>query len=323
MKLSIIIPVFNVDKYLRKCLDSILGQGIDQKFYEVLIINDGSTDNSQDIIEEYINSYSNVFAFYKENGGLSSARNLGIEKSKGDYLFFIDSDDFLADTILTKAIKELADDHLDCLSFNFSKVDSKENVIPVTNYYESFSTEISGIDLLNKYTVVANVWKYIFRKEIITLHNLKFTNGIYHEDEEFTVLFFLYAKRIKHINVIGYYYLKRDNSITSPGNKENDLKKINDIIYVVDSFSNAINEHKDDHLSIKGIKKKKQQLLLSIFIRMRKENFDKANRLKIMELLKEKKYYPLIYSELKLKQQICAYFLNVSPKIAYYLLKYL
>ena len=99
MKFSIIVPVYNVEKYLEKCLESILNQTF--KDFEAIIVNDGSTDNSQEIIDKYVNKDQKIFkSFKKENGGLSDARNFGIERAKGEYIVFLDSDDYIDENLL-------------------------------------------------------------------------------------------------------------------------------------------------------------------------------------------------------------------------------
>lgn len=99
MKLSIIIPVYNVERYLRQCLESCLSQDVPKSQYEVIIVNDGSPDNSQAIIDEYSSKYDNVRVLKKKNGGLSSARNAGLNIASGDYIWFVDSDDWVADVV--------------------------------------------------------------------------------------------------------------------------------------------------------------------------------------------------------------------------------
>ena len=106
MKLSVIIPLYNSGHFLSRCIGSLLNQDIDINDYEVLIINDGSTDNSLDIALEFANNHSNVFVHNKANGGVGSARNKGISLAKGEYIYFIDPDDYLAANVLHTIISE-------------------------------------------------------------------------------------------------------------------------------------------------------------------------------------------------------------------------
>ena len=106
-KLSIIIPVYNTSRYLRKCLDSIVCQNIDNNLYEVIVVNDGSPDEAQDIIDEYINKYPHLLAIKQQNQGLSVARNNGLKAATGLYVWFVDSDDWLFDGSLLLLLKNL------------------------------------------------------------------------------------------------------------------------------------------------------------------------------------------------------------------------
>ena len=120
-KVSMIVPVYNVEKYIGKCLESIVNQTF--KNIEIIVVNDGSTDNSQEIINEYEKKYPNLLKSYeKENGGLSDARNYGLEKANGDYICFVDSDDFLAIDLLEKLEKYMTLD-IDMIKYKMIKVD--------------------------------------------------------------------------------------------------------------------------------------------------------------------------------------------------------
>ena len=116
MFLSIIVPVYNTEKYLTECLDSLLEQDIDTDDYEIICINDGSTDNSLDILQKYVNEYSNVVVINQQNKGVSAARNRGMESAKGDYFWFVDSDDLVQKNILNRLKNIIIIENCDCLS---------------------------------------------------------------------------------------------------------------------------------------------------------------------------------------------------------------
>ena len=132
MRFSIIVPVYNVEKYLAKCIESILNQT--NQDFELLLVNDGTKDNSQKIIDEYVAKYPDkVYGFVKENGGLSDARNYGVERAKGEYIIFIDSDDYVDDELLEKvndAIEKNAG--VDVVGYNLVDVDESGNVLKTT-----------------------------------------------------------------------------------------------------------------------------------------------------------------------------------------------
>ena len=112
MKLSIIVPLYNVEKYIEKCILSLVNQ--DFRDYEIIVVNDGSPDESANIVNELKIKYPNVLLFHKENGGLSSARNFGLEKAKGEYVWFVDSDDWIEPDIISLLYKHVKESNLDC-----------------------------------------------------------------------------------------------------------------------------------------------------------------------------------------------------------------
>ena len=134
-KISVIVPVYNVEDYLRKCLDSLVNQ--DFKDYEIIVVNDGSPDNSWDIILEYEEKYSKIIrAFKKENGGLSSARNFGLEKAKGKYVCFIDSDDYVSLDFLSKLYNKAIEEDADIVASDFEMFNEKViGIIPGMDIY--------------------------------------------------------------------------------------------------------------------------------------------------------------------------------------------
>ena len=143
-KFSIIVPVYNTEKYLEKCLYSVFKQ--DFKDYEVVVVNDGSTDNSEKIIETYGKKYENLKYFFKENGGLSSARNYGVLKSSGDYLLFLDSDDFYSEGFLKELSKYIYND-VDVVRYQVQDFFDDGNIVA---YRDNVFSSLDGISAFNK-----------------------------------------------------------------------------------------------------------------------------------------------------------------------------
>ena len=247
LELSIIIPVYNVEEYLEECLNSVLE--IRDINYEVLVINDGSPDNSQKIIDEYCKKDSRVKSFIKENGGISSARNYGLERAQGEYIWFVDSDDFINTNEFQKFFIEVQKEEFDIFigNYYFLKEDRKAKA------EELFSnkTILSGKEVLKKkgQEIMARsyVWKNLYNRKFLEENNLIFDEKIIIEDQLFSVLSFLKSIKIKYIdNYIYYYRIGRVGSITtSPKEKLvknsqyricktilNYKKEINDLYYV-------------------------------------------------------------------------------------------
>lgn len=238
MDLSIIVPVYNVEPYISECINSILNQEpseIDLSF-EVLIINDGSVDNSIEIVENLIKGRTNFYIINKSNGGLSSARNCGIEMAKGEYLWFIDSDDWISKSSL-KLISKKLHSQPEAIVMSAQTVESKGNISMTQDVSRFIKESYSGIELLSKEIGRSCVPYTIIRKEILQRHNLRMLVGIYHEDIEFLPRVFFFLKKIVILPEVLYYHRMVSTSITHSLN----FKKNFDMIKVaksLDGFKN-------------------------------------------------------------------------------------
>ena len=223
MKVSVIVPVYNTEEYLRKCLDSLVNQ--DFSSYEVIIVNDGSTDNSIKVIDEYVRKYDFVKAFSKKNGGLSSARNYGIEKASGKYLTFVDSDDYVEESYLKKLYSIMDKENSDLAVCEFSYIYSDGNIV------RSYSNLDYTDDILKKYLLTPPMAPIrMFKKDLF--NHIKFKEGIYYEDLELCPKLVKYANKVSFVNESLYNYLIRENSIM---HQKEMNSKLEDIYHVLDS----------------------------------------------------------------------------------------
>ncbi len=209
--ISIIIPVYNVEAYLRECLDSVIEQ--DCENFEIICVNDGSTDNSLSILDEYKKKYDSVYVYTKENGGLSSARNYGMHKANGKYIFFLDSDDMLADEHCLSFMVECMNEHLlDVMYFDGNSF-FEDEAIYLTNasYYEtaykrekSYGSYLYGRELFVDF--VQNGDYYVqsslqcLKKEFIDRNQLSFEDGLLYEDNLFVFMSMMLAGKVMHQN---------------------------------------------------------------------------------------------------------------------------
>ena len=203
IKVSVIVPVYNVEKYLAKCLDSLVNQTL--KDIEIIVVNDGSTDDSQKIIDKYSKKYKQIKAYKKENGGLSSARNYGLKKVSGEYIAFVDSDDYVDKKMLEIMYQKITTDKLDiiaCDILNVYENGKKESI--KSNYH--FSSD----NVKNYLLAPAAACNKLYSSKLIDKINFK--KGIYYEDLE------LIPKLVKYTNKIGfiekdlYFYFQRNGS---------------------------------------------------------------------------------------------------------------
>ena len=235
-KVSIVVPVYNVEKYLNRCLNSLVNQ--DYKNIEIIIVNDGSPDNSQMIIDKYEKEYSNVIkAFKKKNEGLSEARNFGLKKATGDYIAFIDSDDYVETNMISEMIK--------CASKNNSDIvvcdifDEYENEGIVKIYKNVFTGDSSIFEehkiLLNRFSA----WNKLFKVSLFSDKKLKFEKGKIYEDLRLILKLYLKTNTISFIKKPLYHYVIRDGSImTSSGLKKN--------LDIVSAFDDVIEYYKQE-----------------------------------------------------------------------------
>lgn len=212
-KISVIVPIYNVEKYLPTCLNSIINQTY--KNLEILLINDGSSDNSGEICENYAKMDNRIHVFHKRNEGVSSARNLGIDLSVGDFISFVDPDDFLDLNLYEIVISNMEKYNADIICFNCydvinEKLLVKKNVIDNITIYDN--KESFGTDYFNKYNMTLNVpWNKLCRKEIFD--NIRFPYKKGHEDVFIAMSVYMNAKKIMVIpNNLYYYRVNRKDS---------------------------------------------------------------------------------------------------------------
>jgi len=206
--ISVIVPVYNTEKYLKRCLDSLVNQTISD--IEILVINDSSPDNSQKIIDNYVFNYpGKVISFVKPNGGLSSARNFGIGHATGQYIAFVDSDDWVDLNLYQSLYNKAMEDKCDIVCCNFieqySNCQITCSVIPADNYN-------------NRYIGNVVAWNKLYLREFWMKNKFSFFAGIYHEDLELIPKVLLATRNIAYIDSSYYYYEKTNSSAITSGN---------------------------------------------------------------------------------------------------------
>ena len=234
MKFSIIIPVYNVEKYIDKCLKSIVKQSY--KNYEVIIVNDGTKDNSVEIITKYTKKYKNFKLYNKENGGLSDARNYGLNYVTGDYLLFIDSDDYINKDLLKKINEVLLKKSYDIVKFKIDLVDEAGNLIRKESGFNT-SKKLTLKDIFSQ-EFSEPAWTYCYNLEFWNKNNFKYAKGKIHEDFGLSPLVLLKSKSIYYINYYGYNYVQRMGSIVNGAEKN--IKRTNDMIFHFDYLKDAV-----------------------------------------------------------------------------------
>lgn len=243
LKLSIIVPVYKVERYLRKCVDSLLAQDLSGDAYEIILVDDGSPDKCPSICDEYAAKYQHIKVVHRENGGLSAARNSGLSFARGEYVQFVDSDDYMEPDVLKTLVAKMDTDRLDVLRFNYQNVNEKGKVFEpnkVSKPFVDYRDEIcSGMQFLTErlgYGCYA--CQFIIRRELI--EGCWFKEGIYFEDSEWTPRMLVKAKRVTSTSLIVYNYLLRQGSITQSMDLGRKRKALEDKIHLIDSLQSQM-----------------------------------------------------------------------------------
>ena len=296
-KVSIIIPIYNAEKYLFKCLNSIKEQTYTN--IEVLMINDGSTDNSETICKEFLKDYR-FCLINKKNGGVSSARNLGINRCNGEYVLFVDSDDWCDKELLKQAVQNIKS--YDMLCFAYYKAYKDKNICEElkVNKNANIKKEILSNKLIGGY-----LWNKLFSTNIIKEHGIKFNESItYCEDLIFIIQYIKYVKKVNYINKALYYYRVRKNSVS------NDFYS-NKNISILNAYELLINEYNECDFFVNNLKfsyllnyyklrkfiPKEYNVNLDIVAEEKKVLANKSTKQKIkFNLIK---YFPKVFIKLK------------------------
>lgn len=286
-KISVIVPVYNTGKYLTKCLDSLVNQTL--KEIEILVVNDGSTDNSQQVIDDYSSEFGQIKSFVKENGGLSDARNFGIEQAQGEYIAFVDSDDFV-DEVMFETMYDLAKKHdAEIVMCDLEKVNEKGEAFRDLPQSPQLPEKII---LKEDFTIFGEISCFacnkIFHRNLFLHH--RFLKGIHFEDIELIPKLILESDIIAKINRPFYKYFERRDSIT-----KTHTKKGMDMFKAVENVKSAFEKGKyarhkaqlDRFLILQGFysylayvayikdKKLKKEMLAELVIMMKKYNIRK------------------------------------------------
>ena len=294
-KISIIIPVYNVEKYIEKCLESLANQTMQD--FEIIIVNDGTKDNSEEIIMNYKKSNPNMIIKYlkKENGGLASARNYGVKYATGKYLSFIDPDDYL-DNNLYRNLERYMDEDIDVIKFKMQTVDIYGKIIEKLNgpVFEKCTGEEAFEKLCTNDKFIDPACIYLYRREFFVENNFEYKLR-YHEDFGLTSLIIIQAKSFISTNYYGYYYLQTEESLTRSKDIKKDILRAKDMLEHYDNMTQLIDIYK--------IKEKTKALVKRYYTN---SVILKANTLKgkeqkeyINEIKKRKLYKNIVSSDLK------------------------
>lgn len=239
-KISVIVPIYKVEKYLCRCVDSILNQTFTD--FELILVDDGSPDNCGKICDEYESKDSRIHVIHKENGGLSDARNAGLDYATGQYIIFVDSDDFIESDLLEKAYNTIRKGY-DIVSYGFNVIGVDGNISAIAHSEAGkefrFEKQADYLNFILKifinYGVGWAAWSRIYRRDIIQKYNIRFEDNskIFAEDMYFNLCYLAHIKTMYTMKENPYNYLLRNDSIMGKDLKKSNLNRFNELAKAV------------------------------------------------------------------------------------------
>lgn len=231
-KISIIVPVYNAEQYLHHCIDSILVQTYTN--FELLLIDDGSTDSSGSICDEYAKKDSRVRVFHKTNGGVSSARNFALDKAEGEYIGWVDADDWIEPNMYEKMYNSAIDNQADIVYCNFFKENNNKSFSIIAFEHSENKATLLNNYIMNAYCVLYNT---LIKRDLYTTHKLRAVDGLdYCEDQRLSIMLYYHAKTINHVNESLYYYRYNAKSICNSHNPKKGISYLKNYTDIVDFF---------------------------------------------------------------------------------------
>lgn len=289
MRLSIVVPVYNVEKYLERCIRSLLAQDIPHSDYEIRIVNDGTKDGSLAIAEKLAAENPNVFVTSQANKGLSGARNTGLREVRGTYVWFVDSDDSIQAICLSNLLETMEKQQLDTCHIGFSHVFNNGSVRSYLPPEGSDVEVLDGKSFFTRFHTVPTAWSFVHRTAFLRENDLWFYEGIVHEDEEFLPRMLFACQRITSLRKELYVYYENAASIMGTRNLKSDLDKCR----VLDSFrdflaENQVSDAFRNQLNYRAFVLFQTVLHPAGFFRLSKED-----QVRLQARLKDTAFYPI------------------------------
>ncbi len=292
---SIIVICYNNEKYIKECLSSILCQ-IDNKI-ELIVINDGSTDNSLTIIRDTLNDALNTKIISVKNSGISNARNIGIDKANGEFLIFVDGDDFINEKSLQYILNYIENNSFDLLLLNTTKYYEMSNKYEKEILLIEKHKNIKARELINN-KIFGRAWRFVYNKKLIDKYNIRFHSNLIYEDEEWIPKVIFFANRIDYLDIPYYFYRKTQNTITTQ-KTINNIKNLMEITKSSYEWYLTLNKKDNNNYFYFSLSRCIRNILSSMFYLNQKEKtyvnkWFKSNKDMIYNILKFNKKYKFL-----------------------------
>ena len=312
--LSIIVPMYNSEKWLPKCVESLIHQDIPAKEYEIILVDDGSPDGCRKLAEDYASQYSNILVLTRPNGGTSAARNTGIHAAQGKYLYFVDPDDYILENSLKDILCKMEEESLDVLRFAYVEVDESGKAVQSVNHSEPIDYSPGIMDgcrfMAERLGGACYVWTYLFRAAIIKDNSIYCQEGVYYDDTTWLPQVLMQASRVDSVDTKRHFYLIRSDSLVQSVTPAAIRKKIDGQMYSIEelqrqrkTLANGDAEKWYGHMITLCV--------LSLLYYVGKYEFDQ--RKEYVQFLRAQNVFPLSYYRCTNRNKIKIMMTNISP----------
>lgn len=316
LELSIIVPLYNSERFLPKCLDSLLNQDIREQDYEIILVDDGSPDNSRQIAEEYASQHTNITVLSQPNKGTSGARNTGIRQATGKYLYFVDPDDFILANSLGIILRKMEEDNLDVLRFGYAEVDEQYQPTKSCKNPESpdYSSQLmDGCSFMaERLGIACYVWSFLFRTSLLKENDLFFYEGDYFDDTPWLPRVLSLAQRVDSIDYKRHFYLIRNNSLVQSVSEKSITRKIDGQRFLIKELL-----HQKDALNNEAASKWYDRMIahcvLSLLTMVGKNSFE--NRRKYLDELNRYGVLPISKNQSSTANKGKIFLINCNPDL--------
>lgn len=292
-QLSILVPVYNVENYLQRCIDSLVGQDIPTDEYEIILVNDGSKDDSLHIIRDNAAKYSNIKYIDKENGGLSSARNAGIAAAQGEYIMHVDADDFIERNVVGQLIASASKYQAE-LCFFLMKTYPERGGLRNRQPFK-LNTLYTGRYILLHGMKVSSSWSCIYSHDFIKKSNLRYYGRISHQDVEYNYRLYPKAERVIFTDIYVYNYNVENESITRTTNIQKIQKKIFDDMVVAANIIEYTKDNVSDVALKNMILTHMNSVIISTLLQaLKNRKLEKETGSELVAFCQERNIYPII-----------------------------
>ena len=314
--LSIIVPLYNSEVFLPKCVESLLHQDIPLDEYEIILVNDGSPDGSKALAEDYASKYSNIVVLSQENKGTSGARNTGLRYATGKYVYFVDPDDYILENSLRVVLEKMEEESLDVLRFGYTEVDEQSRPTKSCKHPEipDYSSAImDGPTFMAKRLGVAcYVWTFIFRTAIIKDNGIYFIEGDYFDDTPWLPRVLMKAERVDSIDIKRHFYLIRGNSLVQSQNEKTIDKKIRGQEFLINELCRQKNTCKNESAGM-WYKRMIAHCVVTLLTLVCIYRYDSRNQ--YIDFINSHKLRPISKEKVSTFNKLKIHTINLSPKL--------